>query len=309
MSQRVPISLKPTFIAKGQADGLGAAKILCAKKAVILAAGIMSACAGTALAQNPRPGETFRDCDNCPEMTVVPAGSFMMGSGPDDAARFPAEEPQHQVNIAAPFAIGIYEVTFDEWDACVAEEGCENYSPRDQGYGRGRQPVINVHFGDAENYVTWLSAKTGNTYRLPSEAEWEYAARAGTTTPTSFGADLTSPEDGNVLVVEPGETAHAALLDVSSEGRTVPVGSYAPNPWGLYDVHGNVAEFTADCWNRDYDGAPTDGSARTTGDCEQRAFRGGSWVTAPRTTRSAFRDNNPRSRFIDQGFRVVRELE
>ncbi|MGY9107826.1 MAG: formylglycine-generating enzyme family protein, partial [Alphaproteobacteria bacterium] len=163
----------------------------------------------------------------------------------------------------------------------------DNYSPRDQGHGRGRQPVINVHFGDAENYLAWLSETTGQTYRLPSEAEWEYAARAGTTTPSSYGTDLTSADDANVLRVAPGQTAHAALLNVSSEGRTVPVGSYAPNPWGLYDVHGNVAEFTADCWNRDYDGAPTDGSARTDGDCEEQAFRGGSWVTAPHTSRSA----------------------
>jgi len=232
-----------------------------------------------------------------------------MGSGPDDTARLASEEPQHQVTIAAPFAIGIYEVTFDEWDACVAQGGCDNYSPRDQGHGRGRQPVINVHFGDAENYLVWLSETTGQTYRLPSEAEWEYAARAGMTTPSSTGTDLTSVDDANVLRVAPGQTAHAALLNVSSEGRTVPVGTYAPNPWGLYDVHGNVAEFTADCWNRDYDGAPTDGSARTDGDCEQRAFRGGSWVTAPHTSRSAFRDNNPQLRFIDQGFRVLRELE
>jgi len=275
------------------------------------ALGIAFGFSGAALAQAqaPDPGTSFRDCDDCPEIMVVPAGSFLMGSGPDDTARLASEEPQHQVTIAAPFAIGIYEVTFDEWDACVAQGGCDNYSPRDQGHGRGRQPVINVHFGDAENYLVWLSETTGQTYRLPSEAEWEYAARAGMTTPSSTGTDLTSVDDANVLRVAPGQTAHAALLNVSSEGRTVPVGTYAPNPWGLYDVHGNVAEFTADCWNRDYDGAPTDGSARTDGDCEQRAFRGGSWVTAPHTSRSAFRDNNPQLRFIDQGFRVLRELE
>jgi formylglycine-generating enzyme required for sulfatase activity len=265
--------------------------------------------AALAQAQAPDPGTSFRDCDDCPEIIVVPSGSFLMGSRPDDTARLASEEPQHQVTIAAPFAIGIYEVTFEQWDACVAQGGCDNYSPRDQGHGRGRQPVINVHFGDAENYLAWLSETTGQTYRLPSEAEWEYAARAGTTTPSSYGTDLTSADDANVLRVAPGQTAHAALLNVSSEGRTVPVGSYAPNPWGLYDVHGNVAEFTADCWNRDYDGAPADGSARAVGDCEERAFRGGSWVTAPHTSRSAFRDNNPQLRFIDQGFRVLRELE
>jgi formylglycine-generating enzyme required for sulfatase activity len=271
--------------------------------------GIAFGVSGTASAQAPEPGTSFRDCDDCPEIIVVPAGSFLMGSGLDDAARLASEEPHHQVTIAAPFAIGIYEVTFEQWDACVAQGGCDNYSPRDQGHGRGRQPVINVHFGDAENYLAWLSETTGQTYRLPSEAEWEYAARAGTTTPSSYGTDLTSADDANVLRVAPGQTAHAALLNVSSEGRTVPVGSYAPNPWGLYDVHGNVAEFTADCWNRDYDGAPADGSARAVGDCEERAFRGGSWVTAPHTSRSAFRDNNPQLRFIDQGFRVLRELE
>jgi formylglycine-generating enzyme required for sulfatase activity len=274
----------------------------------LLAVASIFGIANAALAQAPAPGESFQDCDNCPEVIVVPAGSYLMGSSSDDAARLPAEEPQHQVAITAPFAIGIYEVTFEQWDACVTEGGCDNYSPRDQGYGRGRQPVINVHFGDAENYLAWLSNKTGQTYRLPSEAEWEYAARAGTTTPSSFETDLTSATDANVLRLAPGQTAHAALLNVSLVGRTVPVGSYTPNPWGLYDVHGNVAEFTADCWNRDYDGAPTNGTARIDGDCEQRAFRGGSWVTAPHTTRSAFRDNNPQLRFIDQGFRVVREL-
>jgi formylglycine-generating enzyme required for sulfatase activity len=276
---------------------------------LVIAAAVALGGLDFAEAQEQQPGERFRDCETCPEMVVVPAGSFMMGSGPDDAERLANEEPQHRVTIAAPFAIGVYEITFEEWDACVAEGGCDGYVPNDRGLGRGRQPVINVHFGDADNYVAWLSQKTGATYRLPSEAEWEYAARAGTTTPSSFGTAVTSAEVANVLVVEEGETAHAALLDVSSEGRTVPVGSYPPNPWGLYDVHGNVAEFTADCWHRDYVDAPSDGSAWTEGDCEERAFRGGSWVTAPHTTRSAFRDNNPRLRFIDQGFRVVRELD
>ena len=265
--------------------------------------------AGCATEEALAPGDTFSDCENCPLMVVVDAGSNLVGAA-DDGVKFPSEVPRHEVTIAQLFAIGVYEVTFDEWDACVADGGCDGYMPDDRGWGRGRQPVINIHFCEAESYVAWLTAKTGHIYRFPTEAEWEYAARGGTTTPYSTGKSTITADEGNVLRVGPGQSAHAALLEVSSYGRTVPVGSYEPNLWGLYDVHGNVAEFTADCWNDTHEGAPADGSARTDGDCDERVLRGGSWVTAPNTTRSAFRSGvqgrDRRDQFVDQGFRVVR---
>jgi formylglycine-generating enzyme required for sulfatase activity len=273
------------------------------------------------------PGTTFKDCANCPEMVVVPAGSFTMGSPESEAGRFPNEN-QVQVRIPRPFAVGKFEVTFDEYDACLAEGGCQvcivprrgsginaettcnNYRPRDQGFGRGRRPVIYIGFTQMEAYLQWLSMKTGKTYRLLSEAEWEYAARAGTTTAFGTGRNTISSTEANVLHIEPGQTAHAALLEVSAESMTKPVGSYPPNAFGIHDMHGNVAELTADCGNNNsHTGNPGDGTARKTGNCNQRMIRGGSWVTRPdTTTRSAFRDAVPNEGFNDQGFRVARDL-
>jgi formylglycine-generating enzyme required for sulfatase activity len=138
----------------------------------------------------PKPGETFRDCPDCPEMVVVPAGSFMMGSPASEANRQGDEGPQRTVKIGKPFAVGKFEVTFDEWDACVADGGCTQ-KPGDEGWGRGRRPVIYVSWYDAQEYTGWLSRKTGKSYRLLTEAEWEYAARAGTSTPFSTGATIT----------------------------------------------------------------------------------------------------------------------
>ncbi len=187
-------------------------------------------------------GEIFRDCDQCPEMVVVPAGSFTMGSprgeGSDD------ERPQHEVTIARAFAVGKYPITFDEWDACVAAGGCK-YKPEDAGWGRSRRPAINVSWNDAQEYVAWLSKKTGKPYRLLSEAEWEYAARGGTTTRYPWGND-------------PG-TNRANFYGSGSEWsgkQTAPVGSFDPNKFGLYDMIGNVWEWVEDCWNDSYKGAP-----------------------------------------------------
>ncbi len=150
--------------------------------------------------------------------------------------------PQHRVTVK-PFAIGKYEVTFDEWDACVKAGGCNGYRPEDPGWGRGNRPVINVSWNDTKAYVAWLAKKTGNPYRLPSEAEWEFAARAGTTTPFAFGTTIT-PKQANFG---------------RSDGKTEPVGSYPPNAWGLYDMHGNVWEWVEDCWHDNYGRSPTDG--------------------------------------------------
>ena len=138
-------------------------------------------------AQRTRPGRIFRDCDNCPQMVVVPAGNYMMGSPASEEGRDEDEGPRHRVTIGYPLAVGVHEVTFAEWDACEAAGGCGGYRPDDEGWGRGSRPVINVSWEDAREYVRWLSRETGEAYRLPSESEWEYVARAGTTTARHWG--------------------------------------------------------------------------------------------------------------------------
>ena len=183
-------------------------------------------------------------------------------------------------------------MTFDEWDACAADGGCNGYRPPDQGWGRGRRPVINVTWEHAKAYVAWLSKKTGKTYRLLSEAEREYVTRAGTTTPYWTGITI-------------------ARSQANFGNSTVPVDSFEANPWGLYQVHGNVWEWTEDCWNDSYRGAPTDGSAWTRGDCGRRVYRGGGYETSdnPTVLRAAFRIKSSsvfRASFI--GFRVARTL-
>jgi len=255
--------------------------------------------------RSPRVGEAFRDCpDVCPEMVVVPAGSFLMGSPPGEEGRQSEEGPQHKVTIATPFAVGKFEVTFVEWDACVSAGGCR-HRPGDEGWGRGRRPVINVSWEDiTKEYLPWLSRKAGKTYRLLSEAEWEYVARAGTTTPFWWGASISTSQanyDGNYT--------YGAGAKGESRQKTLPVDSFTANPWGLYNVHGNVWEWVQDCWNSDYNGAPSDGSARTTGDCGSRVLRGGTWLELPRGIRSAMRGGNfTPSRYNGIGFRVARML-
>jgi formylglycine-generating enzyme required for sulfatase activity len=215
-------------------------------------------------------------------MVVIPAGATRLASGLD-------------VTIATPFAVGKFEVTFAEWDACVAEGGC-SHRPDDAGWGRGRQPVMDVKWDDAQQYVAWLSRKTGKAYRLLSEAEWEYAAQAGT---------------GREAVVTPG--AGGANCDGCGsrwdDKQTAPVGSFAANAFGLHDMLGNVDEWTADCWNSSHDGAPADGSARLSGDCTRRVLRGGSWGDDPGLARSAFRFRlTSDDRYVLVGFRVARTL-
>jgi formylglycine-generating enzyme required for sulfatase activity len=181
-----------------------------------------------------RPKDTFKECDVCPEMVVVPTGSFSMGSPTSEKERDSDEGPQRVVTLARPFAAGKFAVTFDEWDACVADGGCNGYRPADQGWGRGRRPVISVSWDDAKAYVAWLSRRTGRTYRLLSEAEREYVARAGTTTPFWWGTSISTGQanyDGNYTYGgRKGEYRQ----------RTLPVDSFQQNPFGLYQVHGNV---------------------------------------------------------------------
>ena len=242
---------------------------------------------------SPEVGERFRDCAQCPEMVVVPAGSFLMGSPATEEGRDKDEGPVHRVWIAAPFAVGVYEVTFAEWGACEASGGCgRHWLDR----GSGRRPVVNVSWDDAQTYVRWLSSRTGKRYRLPSESEWEYAARAGTRTPFHTGQTI-STEQANYA----GE--------VTYRGQTVPVGTFSANGWGLHDVHGNVWEWTEDCWNGSYTGAPLDGSAWQGGYCSGRVLRGGSWSNDPSVLRAASRVYwSSSSGYNNLGFRVARTL-
>ena len=251
------------------------------------------------------PGQAFSDCPSCPEMVVVPAGSFMMGSPSFEEGRYDNEGPRHRVTIPAPFAVGKYEVTFTEWDACVAAGGCNGYRADDKGWGRGRRPAINVSWNDAKAYVAWLSRKTGERYRLVSEAEWEYAARAGTTSPFHFGSTVSTGQanyDGNFT--------YGSGRKGVRRGKTAPAGSFPANGFGLHDVHGNVWEWVEDCWHTSYAGAPTDASAWVSGsDCDWRVLRGGSWIDAPRILRSANRSGNSSGiRNYKFGFRIARAL-
>jgi formylglycine-generating enzyme required for sulfatase activity len=237
------------------------------------------------------PGELFRDCPDCAEMVVVPSGDFDMGS-PD--TRY--EKPVHHVTIAKPFAIGRREVTFAEWDACLAAGGCK-VRPEDQGWGRGNRPVINVSWDDAKLFVQWLSQRTGKAYRLPSEAEWEYAARAGATSAFWWGRER---GDGR---------ANCADCSAHPAGQSLPVGSFRPNAFGLYDTAGNAAEWVEDCWNEAYQGAPRDGSPWLTGQCGLRVLRGGSFSGKADLVRSAARFRYDRDvRYYANGFRIARDL-
>jgi formylglycine-generating enzyme required for sulfatase activity len=250
--------------------------------------------------------ESFRDCPDCPEMVKVPAGSFMMGSPESEPDRSVNESPQHEVTFAKPFAVGKFQVTFAEWDACVAAGGCGHHKPKDEGWGRGSRPVINVSWDDAKAYVAWLSRKTGKSYRLLSEAEREYIARAGAATPFWWGASIT-PELANYDGT--GDAYKGGGAKGEYRRKTMPVQSFNPTSWGIYQVHGNVYEWVEDCWHDSYEGAPTNGSAWTTGDCNYRVLRGGSWSNNPQFLRAAFRINNtPTDRDRDEGFRVARAL-
>ncbi|MES3022145.1 MAG: SUMF1/EgtB/PvdO family nonheme iron enzyme [Pseudomonadota bacterium] len=244
-------------------------------------------------------GRIFKDCDACPEMVVVPAGSFVMGSPAAERDRDADESPQHRVSIANELAVGRYAITFEQWDACVAGGGCGGYRPSDEGWGRQRRPVINVSWDDAQLYLKWLGKKTGKAYRLLSEAEWEYAARAGTTTARYWGPDVGV---GNM---------NCTYCDsrLAEKDRTAPVGSFAPNRFGLYDMLGNVAQWTEDCANKNYDGAPANGAVWRGGDCGSRIERGGSWGALAHIVRIANRSSSETGRrYHVIGFRVARAL-
>jgi formylglycine-generating enzyme required for sulfatase activity len=247
--------------------------------------------AGLVAVQMKRPGgvfrDTLRDGSSGPEMVSIPPREFRTGDiqGSGNAG----EQPVHLVRIPRPFAMGRYEVTFDEYDVFARATGREQ--PADQGWGRGRRPVINVSWKDAVAYAEWLSRQTGKRYRLPTEAEWEYAARAGTETAYWWGDEV--------------RKNRANCTDCGSEWdhkQTAPVGSFAPNPWGLYDTAGNVWEWVQNCWHKNYEGAPED--------CSYRMLRGGSWFDGPGFVRSADRDGNEPDFWNETlGFRLAQDLD
>ena len=249
-------------------------------------------------AQAAKPGSDFKECANgCPVMIVVPAGKFIMGSPESEPDRNASEGPPHEVTITKPFAVSKFEVTFEEWDACVAAATCPRVPDH---WGRGTMPVINASWNDAKQYVGWLSQLTGADYRLLTEAEWEYAARAGAKTRYSWG-DQPSAGDANC-------DGCGSKWDLQ---QTSPVGSFKPNEFGLYDMHGNVWEWVEDSWHENYDVAPTDGSVWLRGgDPNYRIVRGGSWRNESEHVRVAARfKRNANVRFDTLGFRVARTMQ
>jgi formylglycine-generating enzyme required for sulfatase activity len=254
-------------------------------------------------AVTPKP-RTFRDRlkvgGDGPLMAVIPAGRFVMGSPPDEPERSDDEGPQHEVRIAQPFALGVCAVTFDEYDLFCRDTGSP--PPDDEGWGRGNRPVINVSWDDAQAYCAWLGEQTTKRYRLPSEAEREYACRAGTTTPFYVGARITT-DQANFN----GKFTYNGSPRGQFRGKTIPVGSFPANAFGLHDMHGNVLEWCQDNWHPNYDGAPGDGSVWEGRSEGSRVLRGGSWLGSPRHARAANRDvNHTDYRDVNLGFRLCR---
>ncbi|TVQ36298.1 MAG: hypothetical protein EA370_08380 [Wenzhouxiangella sp.] len=250
----------------------------------------------------PPPGTVFRDCPQCPELVVIPAGRFLMGSPADEPQRNNSEGPQREVSIDS-FAMAVFETRFAEWDTCLAEGGC-SHRPNARGWGGGDQPVIDVSWNDAQEFVAWLSEHTGHRYRLPSEAEWEYAARAGTTGRHYLG-DCFDSDQANYNARRPARGCDAGEY----RRRPIAVGSFPANPYGLHDMHGNVWQWVQDCANSHYRDAPVDGSAWMRGNCNRGIVRGGAWHDWGLWLRASARYSFPRhSRHAVGGFRVVREL-
>ncbi|MCZ4341448.1 SUMF1/EgtB/PvdO family nonheme iron enzyme [Sphingomonadaceae bacterium G21617-S1] len=238
------------------------------------------------------PGQNFRDCAAiCPEMVVLPAGSFLMGSSSAEVDREGNEGPVHRVVFARAFAMGKYEVSYDEWAACVADGACAK--PKATGWGEDRRPVVNISWIDARVYADWLSQKTGQHYFIPSESEWEYAARAGTMTPWNTGEAILT-DDANIL---------------GQFKQVVPVGGFPPNAFGLHDTHGNAREWVLDCADVGYFGVPDDGGAASRANCDARIVRGGGFNSEPANARSAARFViKPTTTAADTGLRIARSM-
>ena len=277
------------------------------RPAASVASAVPTACDGVeGLIGNERrcvkPNEVFKDCPECPEMIVIPAGSFVMGSLEGGK---PNELPRHEVAISKPFAASKFEVTFAEWDACIAAAACK-HRPDDRGWGRGRRPAINVSWDHImQEFLPWLSQVTGGTYRLLTEAEWEYAARAGTTTPFSTGPTIIGTQanfDGRYTYPNTG-----AVGKGPNRQKTTEVGSFPANGFGLHDMHGNVWEWVHDCYSDNYTATPTNGSAFQDIPGCVRVLRGGSWDSDPAQLRSGYRFSLPSAnRYTFVGFRVAK---
>lgn len=264
---------------------------------LVLAAGLLASAPAGAQAPSA-PGSVFRDCPDCPELVVIPEGRFLMGS--PAGAGTENERPQHAVTIAKRFALGRFPITRHEFALFVRATGYRVTTAwRDPGFDQtDRDPVVEIGWLDAEAYVHWLADRTRQDYRLPSEAEWEYAARAGRQAEYWWGDDAAlAPAYANLEGEDDGFA------------NTAPVDSFKPNPFGLFDMAGNTWQWTADCYNDDYRGAPSDGTAWLTGDCGKRMVRGGSWYDP----RSALRAANRTANLIadhdaNVGFRIARSL-
>jgi len=241
-----------------------------------------------------KPGYVFKDCGVCPEMVVIPSGTFKMGSLKGKKS----ERPVHTITIYQHLAAGRFEVTFEEWDACHREGGCSK-KVHDRDWGRQNRPVINVLYSDIQEYLTWIREKTSSFYRLPSEAEWEYAARAGTTTEYWWGNEM--------------KKGYANCRDCGTKWsgiKSAPVGSFKPNPWGLYDLHGNLLEYVEDCWTKNHGTVPKNALPYLKSNCRSRVIKGGAWYYLPKASRSAYRTKNDTRVFSYLiGFRVFREIK
>ena len=260
-------------------------------------------------------GDCFRDCDDCPDMMVVNAGSYRMGSPDRETDRCEDEGPLLNVALDYRLAVGKYEVTFDDWRACAAAGHCSEYRPDDQGWGNGTYPVVNVSWHDAKEYIEWLKkgapmdqkqhqAQPPFCYRLLTEAEWEYVARAGTTTPFNTGTTIRADQANY-----DGQFSYGSGEAGPYRRRATSTGAFPPNRWGLHDVHGNVREWVEDCWNDSLARIPSNGAARETGLCDRRVVRGGSWRDHPTFLRSAYRNwADADHRNSHTGFRVARKL-
>ena len=279
----------------------------------------------SAVPSEMKAGDTFSECRNCPEMIVLPAGGFLMGSPEDEPLRRENEQ-QHRIRFAQPFAMSRTPVTWDQWEACVRDDWCDGLAvelalttlpngetnPNFTDKGRGTRPVVGVSWFDAQAFVGWLNHKAGvdDLYHLPSEAEWEYGARAGSTTSFPWGAEL-DYDHGNFGKYEDGLGGHAEGRDTWVD-ETSPVGSFPPNDFGLYDMHGNIFEWVEDCYEEDLTGAPADGSANKNGNCANRVFRSGTFLSNMYMQRTARRAApyvaTQRGRNY-LGFRVARILE
>jgi formylglycine-generating enzyme required for sulfatase activity len=281
-----------------------------------------------------RPKEVFKECDICPEMIVVPEGSFTMGSRASEKGRSDNEGPQHAVKIARPLAVGKFHVTVDQFTAFVTETGhdagtkCNVFeggskmeerpglSWRNPDFAQtGAHPAVCLSWNDAKAYVAWLSRKTGRSYRLLTEAEWEYAARAGSTTRYPFGDDekescrYANGADQTTKSTIPEAKSWTIAPCTDGYAYTSPVGSFLPNAFALHDMHGNAYQWLEDCWHANYTGAPADGSARASRDCSVRVVRGGAWWVPPSGLRSARRDwTRADNRYAYIGFRLARTL-